>query len=77
MLEDRNGGAEGGMKMRGREGERESRGEERRERKMERKKKRRGRKTRTTFRWISVGGSVSPRGSVIGVMAHIQNALDG
>lgn len=42
MLEDRNGGAEGGMKMRGREkGKRESRGKGEKEKKGEE-----GRKTR-------------------------------
>ena len=35
MLEDRNGGAEGGMKMRGRGGERESRGKGEKEKKGE------------------------------------------
>lgn len=41
MLEDRNGGAEGGMKMRGGGGERESRGKGEKEKKGEE-----GRKTR-------------------------------
>lgn len=41
MLEDRNGGAEGGMKIRGRGGERESRGKGEKEKKGEE-----GRKTR-------------------------------
>ena len=64
MLEDRNGGAEGGMKMRGKKKE---------------EKKKRGRKRHDELLFVGYRSEARfrLRGTVIGVMAHIQNALDG